>query len=112
MTYELKTTDGKHSRLISQDEFKSILRMAITNGWKPSSAHIRDKKLQLDAPFSPADSQAFASALERGLQKAMASSPPNFVVMVLESIAVLRRGETQFVRLEERNTLNARKSAP
>lgn len=98
MAYELRTTDGKYTRRLESGEFKAILRLALQNGWRPTPKHILDGSLRLNERFSLEEGKALAAALERGLQFHQASLPPVIVMAIFESIAVLRRSESQFVQ--------------
>lgn len=97
MTYELRTLDGKYKRALNDQDFKAILSMALRNGWRPSPKHIHAGSLRLNETFSEEDGKSLAAALERGLQQNMPSLSPEIVVAIFESIAVLRRGASQFI---------------
>jgi hypothetical protein len=99
MTYELKTIDGKYTRVLTEDHFKLFLRMALKNGWQPSPKHLRDGYLFLDKAFNAEDARALASAIDRGIHNEGASLLPPVIVAFLECIGVLRRGDSKFVQL-------------
>lgn len=98
MAYELRTTDGKYTRRLDTGEFKAILRLALQHGWRPSPKHIQGGSLRLNERFSLEEGKALAAALERSLQYHQASLPPIIMIAIFESIAVLRRSESQFVQ--------------
>ncbi len=98
MKYELQTTDGKHTRTLTAEDCKAILRIALKSGWRPSPRHLQHGSLRLGEPMSAEESKQLASALERGLQHEMPTLHPEMVVAIFESIAVLRRGAASFVQ--------------
>ncbi len=98
MSYELRTLDGKYKRELTEQDFKTILGLAVRSGWKPSPKHLDGHSLRLNQDFSADEGKALAAALERGVQQGAASLPPQIVVAIFESIAVLRRGAARFVR--------------
>jgi hypothetical protein len=98
MTYELRTLDGKYTRNLTEQDFKTILSLAVRNGWRPSPKHIQNGSLRLNEAFSKEEGKDLAAALERGVQLGAASLPPDVVVAIFESIAVLRRDASKFRR--------------
>jgi hypothetical protein len=97
MTYELKTVDGKYTRALNGDDFKTILRIALKNGWQPSSRHLRDGQLRMSIPMNVDEAKALAAAIDRGIKTEGATLLPPVIVAFLECIGVLRRGKARFV---------------
>lgn len=97
MPYELKTTDGKYRRLLGNEEFKTILNLALHNGWRPEPKHLHNNRLWLNEPFLLEEGKALAAAIERGLKQPVAQLSPDIIIAVLESIAILRRSDSHFV---------------
>jgi hypothetical protein len=99
MTYELRTVDGQFKRKLNDDDFYTILRMALTHGWKPSPRHYVKGRLRMDVPLLPQEAKEFAAAIDRSIQQDGATLLPPVIITFLECIGVLRRGESQFVLL-------------
>jgi hypothetical protein len=97
MSYELRTVDGKYQRVLTNEEFKAILNLALHNGWRPTPKHLHNNRLWLNEPFHLEEGKAFAAAIERGLQQPQANLSPMLVMAVLECIAILRRSDSCFV---------------
>jgi len=97
MAYELRTVDGKYSRVLSNEEFKTILKLALTYGWRPAPKHLHHGRLQLNETFSLPEGKALAAAMERGLQHEQATLSPLIVMAIFESIAILRRSNARFL---------------
>jgi hypothetical protein len=98
MTYELKTLDGKYTRVLNNDDFKTILRMALKNGWQPSSRHLHDGSLHMSIPMNVEEAKTLAVAIDRVIKTEGATLLPPVIVAFLECIGVLRRGECRFVQ--------------
>ncbi|NJN67308.1 MAG: hypothetical protein HC884_11655 [Chloroflexaceae bacterium] len=97
MAYTLRTVDGKYSRVLSNEEFRTLLKLALKHGWRPAPRHLHHGSLRMSEPFSLAEGKALAAAMERGLQREQAALSPLIVMAVFESIAVLRRSDAQFL---------------
>lgn len=97
MDYKLTTVDGKYSRQLTTQDFKSIFSLAVKSGWRPPASHVHNGSLRLNQVFSMDEASTLAAALERGVQQGVAKLPPQVVVAIFESIAVLRHGESKIV---------------
>lgn len=99
MTYKLRTIDGKHSRVLNDDDFMTVLRLALKNGWKPSPKHLHRNKLFMNRTLEENEAKELAGAIDRSVRNDAATLLPPIVVAFLECIGVLRRGKAKFVKL-------------
>lgn len=96
MTYKLRTVDGKFNRLLNDEDFRTVLRIALQYGWTPSPHHYRDGRLWLNEVFDEQEAKALAAAIDKAIKREGGTLLPPVVVAFLECIGVLRRGPSKF----------------
>lgn len=99
MNYELTTVDGKYTRKLTPQDFKTIFSLAVKHGWRPPLHLVQNGMLRLNEVFTMHEAKMLAIALELGVQQGAAMLPPPVVVAIFESIAVLRHGESKIIQV-------------
>jgi hypothetical protein len=89
-TYRIASVDGKRSRVLDDAELKQMLSVALNNGWRPWSHRVRDGALHLDGTIDEIEAMELGAALERGLKRHGSSIAPALMVVIMETIGVLR----------------------
>jgi hypothetical protein len=100
MTYKLTTLNKNRSRLMDESELKSLLGLALTNGWRPLPHRIHGNELRMDGDIDEVEALELAAALERALKRKGSGLPPPLMIALLETIGVLRHGGVRLTRQE------------
>jgi hypothetical protein len=83
---------------LSDDELRQMLRVALANGWRPYSHRVRNGELHLNGDLDAIEAMELAAALERGLKRQGGKLAPQMMVILMESIGVLRYGPSRLVQ--------------
>jgi hypothetical protein len=98
VTYTLTTLNRQRSRVLEETELKSVLRVALSNGWQPLPKRIHGSELRMDGALDEIEAMELAAALERGLKRSAATLPPPLMIAIMETIGVLRHDSTKLYR--------------
>jgi hypothetical protein len=92
MPYILTTLNQNRSRHMDDAELKSLLGLALTNGWRPWPHRIHGGELRMHGDIDEVEAMEIAAALERALKRKGSALPPPLMIALLETIGVLRHG--------------------
>jgi hypothetical protein len=98
MSYTLSTLNQQRHRVLSEDELKSILSVALKNGWQPLPHRVRNNQLDMKGKIDEVEALEMAAALERGLKRHSATLPPPLLVAIMETIGVLRHSAASLTK--------------
>jgi hypothetical protein len=97
--YRLTTLNQNRSRQMNDAELKSLLGLALTNGWRPLPHRIQGNELHMEGDIDEIEAMELAAALERALKRKGSELPPPLMIALLETIGVLRHGGVRLTRL-------------
>jgi hypothetical protein len=83
---------------MEDDELKSLLGLALTNGWRPWPHRVQGQDLRMDGDIDEVEALELAAALERALKRKGSAIPPSLMIALLETIGVLRHGGVRLTR--------------